>query len=170
MTPLDRPGKADELGTATGRRLLRWAPKRPRAAAAHLASTKLEPAGMLYRQVLSELPEPDAKVLADLGARDAIAPLREAVRRSRLGSVQDYQLMSAAWDFALGAIRAPVLWWHGDGDTFVPLAHARDLVARLPGAKLTVVPGAGRYALHRETGAILTDLAAASKKDRTGKA
>ncbi|MBA3261730.1 MAG: alpha/beta hydrolase [Thermoleophilaceae bacterium] len=86
MTPLDRPGKADELGTAIGRRLLRWAPKRPRAAAAYLASSKLEPAGLLYRQVRSELPASDAKVLDGLGRTAATAPFREAIRRTRVGS------------------------------------------------------------------------------------
>jgi pimeloyl-ACP methyl ester carboxylesterase len=168
MTPLDRPGKADELGTATGRRLLRWAPDMPRAAAAFLASTKVEPAGILFRQIRSELAEPDAKILDGLGPREAIAPFREAIRHTRLGSVQDYQLMSADWGFALGAIEAPVRWWHGAEDTFVPLAHARELAARIPGSKLVVISGAGHYVLRRETGTILTELARAFKLEPSG--
>ncbi|HWT24885.1 MAG TPA: alpha/beta fold hydrolase [Solirubrobacteraceae bacterium] len=50
----------------------------------------------------------------------------------------------------LGQIRAPTLVVHGDADTLTPVANARMLAARIPGAELALVPGAGHaYALEQ---------------------
>jgi pimeloyl-ACP methyl ester carboxylesterase len=43
----------------------------------------------------------------------------------------------------LGQIRVPVLVIHGTDDTLLPLAHGRDIAARIPGAKLVEVEGMG---------------------------
>ena len=47
----------------------------------------------------------------------------------------------------LGRIAAPVLVVVGEEDILTPLSYARELVARLPRAKLQVMPGAGHAAL-----------------------
>jgi pimeloyl-ACP methyl ester carboxylesterase len=43
----------------------------------------------------------------------------------------------------LRAIRAPTLVIHGDSDPLVPLEGGRDTAAKVPGAKLSIVPGMG---------------------------
>jgi pimeloyl-ACP methyl ester carboxylesterase len=43
----------------------------------------------------------------------------------------------------LRAIRAPTLVIHGDRDPLVPLEGGRDTAAKVPGAKLSIVPGMG---------------------------
>jgi 3-oxoadipate enol-lactonase len=54
----------------------------------------------------------------------------------------------ARWDFRerLGAIEAPTLVIAGDEDHAAPLGHAELLAARVPDAKLTVLPGAAHLA------------------------
>ena len=43
----------------------------------------------------------------------------------------------------LGRIRAPTLVLHGADDPLVPVAAAHDLAARIPGARLHIIPGMG---------------------------
>ena len=46
------------------------------------------------------------------------------------------------WD-ELPSIGAPTLVMHGDADLLIPPENARQLAARIPGAELILVPGAG---------------------------
>jgi pimeloyl-ACP methyl ester carboxylesterase/ketosteroid isomerase-like protein len=49
-----------------------------------------------------------------------------------------------AWDgVEPGSIRCPTLLVYGDEDAEMPLRYARELQKRIPGARLTVLPGAG---------------------------
>lgn len=45
------------------------------------------------------------------------------------------------WGFHLDEVKVPVHWWHGDKDHIVPFAHGAHVVARLPEAEMTVLPG-----------------------------
>lgn len=45
------------------------------------------------------------------------------------------------WGFRLDEVKVPVHWWHGDKDHIVPFAHGAHVVARLPEADMTVLPG-----------------------------
>jgi pimeloyl-ACP methyl ester carboxylesterase len=55
--------------------------------------------------------------------------------------IDDLVLFGREWGFSLRDVRAPVMWWHGDADQFVPLSHGRHCVALLPNARLFVRPG-----------------------------
>jgi pimeloyl-ACP methyl ester carboxylesterase len=55
--------------------------------------------------------------------------------------VYDATLFGRHWGFLLADVRVPVVWWHGDADHIVPLAHGRHCVERLPDAELRVRPG-----------------------------
>jgi pimeloyl-ACP methyl ester carboxylesterase len=46
------------------------------------------------------------------------------------------------WD-ELPRVAAPTLVVHGDADLLIPVENGRTLAARIPGARLTVIPGAG---------------------------
>ena len=62
--------------------------------------------------------------------------------------------MMASWDLEplkrdLPGLKVPLLLIHGDGDTAIPLAKAREAAALVPGARLEVLSGLGHLA-HEE--------------------
>ncbi|HZB50484.1 MAG TPA: alpha/beta hydrolase [Mycobacteriales bacterium] len=59
------------------------------------------------------------------------------------------------WGFDPAAVAAPVLLLHGTGDRMVPSSHAEWLAARIPGAELRLVPGAGHISVLAEAPAAL---------------
>jgi 3-oxoadipate enol-lactonase len=81
--------------------------------------------------------------------------VRELVRsfsahRSSAAAISAQTLASARFSSLsrLGRLRAPTLVMHGERDRLVPPAASKLLAARIPGAELAVVPGAGHaYAL-----------------------
>lgn len=52
-------------------------------------------------------------------------------------------------DEALAQLRRPVLLFHGDRDTLIPIAHSEALRARVPAAKLVRIDGAGHNDVQR---------------------
>ena len=51
------------------------------------------------------------------------------------------------WGFELGAIRVPVLHWHGVQDRFVPAGHAEWLAANIPGVESRITSEDGHLTL-----------------------
>jgi pimeloyl-ACP methyl ester carboxylesterase len=91
-----------------------------------------------------ELGPSDVAVAREMGEpREVMALFLNAFRRGARGVVADYQAIGQPWGVDLGAIRGRVVVFQGDEDTMVPLRHAQELVARIPGAELVVWPGAG---------------------------
>ena len=43
-------------------------------------------------------------------------------------------------------VRVPVVWWHGDADHIVRMAHGVHMVSRLPDAELRTLPGESHLA------------------------
>ncbi len=93
----------------------------------------------------AELPEPDRQ--AYYGTPEARALLERALAESMVvsgaGWVDDSLAFVAQWGFELGEIPTPVAVWAGEIDRLVPVAHARYMAARIPGAELHVVPERG---------------------------
>ena len=88
------------------------------------------------RQILAR-PEIKAMFLDDLlnGSRtQMVAPFADIVAFAR------------PWGFRLDEVTVPVRWWHGDRDHVVPFVHGQHVVARLPDAKLYVIPGESHLA------------------------
>jgi pimeloyl-ACP methyl ester carboxylesterase len=70
-----------------------------------------------------------------------------------LGPLIDDDLAYVApWGFDPAAIGVPVHLLHGEDDLIAPVGHARWLAARIPGASLTVVPGAGHVSVLESAG------------------
>jgi pimeloyl-ACP methyl ester carboxylesterase len=63
------------------------------------------------------------------------------------GMVDDDLALVADWGVDLAAVTAPVILLHGDADRIAPVAHARWLADRVPGAELVVRPGDGHIAV-----------------------
>lgn len=95
---------------------------------------------------LDALPAGDRAILRRPGAAEREAEcVAEACRQGAAGWLDDDLAVVAPWGFELEAIAVPVSIWQGEDDVLVPVAHARHLAARIPGARLELVPGAGHW-------------------------
>ncbi|HEY5113536.1 MAG TPA: alpha/beta hydrolase [Coriobacteriia bacterium] len=70
------------------------------------------------------------------------ADVREAVRQGSEGWLRESLVRILPWSFDLQSIHAPVRAFHGELDTWGPLANAEGVLAALPNAALRVYPGA----------------------------
>jgi pimeloyl-ACP methyl ester carboxylesterase len=93
---------------------------------------------------------PDRALADQPRVREALRmSLLEGLRQGGAAIVEDYAVEGRAWGFELARIEVPVLLWHGDRDDEVPLAHARWMAGRIPGASLEVVRDAGHLMIGR---------------------
>jgi pimeloyl-ACP methyl ester carboxylesterase len=124
--------------------------------------------GLKVRRVLMSRPRPGATpaqtlenildhfvglygVIGSPGYPSEARALREriaqGVRRSLRPQAVARQVVAIAADThraeRLPRITAPTLVIHGEGDALIPVAAAHDLAARIPGAKLDIIPGWG---------------------------
>jgi pimeloyl-ACP methyl ester carboxylesterase len=122
-------------------------------------TAKLVP-GPMVRQASASMPEADRATIRDPSvAREFLAMLAETFAQGPFGAQVDSALVASAWGFDPADARVPVRMWHGDADENVPIEMARHLAERVPGAELTVVPGAGHLSfVHRDLAKILSGL------------
>ncbi len=59
----------------------------------------------------------------------------------------DGNIYSSDWGIDFGTVRFPIRYWHGGRDKNIPVGMVERFVARLPDAKLTVLPEDGHYSL-----------------------
>ena len=62
-------------------------------------------------------------------------------RRQFQGPIADMITFTRDWGFVASDVRVPVVWWHGDADHIIPLAHGVHMVSRLPRATLRILSG-----------------------------
>jgi pimeloyl-ACP methyl ester carboxylesterase len=122
-------------------RPLPWLARTLMGAAIKQARTKPEKfAGQLDK----ELRAPPDRAILDQGLRSTVIELFvEANRQGPGGSVEDFAVWARPSGIDFERIKAPVRLWHGDADESISLDHSRWLASRIPGAELTVLPGAG---------------------------
>lgn len=112
---------------------------------AHLAGRHAE---VLLGGLAWIAPLPDRAVLARTDVRTTVLrTFREGVRQGGRGLAEDLAVLAHPWGFALEAVRARVLLWHGELDTTVPPAMGRHLAARIPGCQARFLPGEGHFSL-----------------------
>jgi pimeloyl-ACP methyl ester carboxylesterase len=150
----------DFEGTDT--RFLDMSRKRPWLARTLLRATSVA-ANAFPKQALAsfakELTPDEAEFMRSVDdPRPVMALFTHAFLRGARGVVDDYAALAQPWGFDVEAIDVPVQVWQGDADTMVPLAHAHELVARVPKATLTVWPDEGHLALINHVGDVLDDL------------
>jgi pimeloyl-ACP methyl ester carboxylesterase len=108
-------------------------------------AVRADPASLLAMLQVG-LPDPDLRVVADHGIRSLLmAAFAEGLRTSAHGWIDDDLAFQAPWGFDPAAVSVPVLLWHGAGDTFSPVSHARWLAERIPGAVVIVQAGAAHF-------------------------
>lgn len=127
--------------------ILRVARRAPRALgplAAQQASHMQQDPEATVRQIVAALPAYDQALLQESRAvyEGLVETQREGSRRLE-GPIEDAIAFVRPWGVDFTSIRSPIRLWHGDRDETAPLRLARILAESIPGAQLTVVPGAG---------------------------
>ena len=121
--------------------------------------TAADPRSLLH-QLQNEVTTADRLVLEERTLqRLLVDSYDEAVSGGPAGWVDDVLALHRDWGFDVRDIRVPVYIWHGTQDNFVPVAHARWLAHKIPGALLDVQPGRGHFAAMTLLPSVLTWLA-----------
>jgi pimeloyl-ACP methyl ester carboxylesterase len=108
------------------------------------------------------LPQADREVFADPRVRELmITAGPEAFRQGGRAVVQEVSLIARPWGFDPATIKPPVLIWHGEADTNVPVALAQAVAGRIPGCRLETYPGEGHFIVPKHWDEILSALLAA---------
>ena len=169
MAPYDRPGAVAELHSIDrlGYRLARSAPAAGRALfGAMFAACRRSPERAL-QGFRNDVSEPDQAAIDALTDEvKAMGWFIEAGRKGGRGPTHDYRALGD-WAFPLGDVTAPVELWQGDADVLVPMAHAEDLAAVVPGATLRRCPGEGHLVMATHATELLaTEIGRASCRER----
>jgi pimeloyl-ACP methyl ester carboxylesterase len=80
------------------------------------------------------------------GADILVADTQEALRQGHRGWLRETEVRSLAWSFDLASLAVPVHAIHGERDGWELLANTRRMIARIPTATLTVIPGGDHFA------------------------
>jgi pimeloyl-ACP methyl ester carboxylesterase len=151
-----------EESEKTDRQMLELSTRRPAIARFLLGASgygaRISPK-IAMRSFEKQLSPSDREVVPTLGPpREAMALFTQAFLHGAHGVVADYAAIAGPWGFDVGTITTPVAVFHGDADTMVPLRHGEELAARVPGATLTVWPGAGHLGTVTHVGDVLDAL------------
>ncbi|MFY0659049.1 MAG: alpha/beta hydrolase [Shimia sp.] len=103
--------------------------------------------GMLVNQLFAKCGPQEQFLLSDAHFRDAlISGMRSSFIDHRQGYLAYLSAYVADWSRELSQVRAPVQIWHGDADTWSPLAMSAAIKELVPaGCDLQVVPGGEHY-------------------------
>ena len=151
VPPLDDPHDIDTLPSIY-RRLLRGQNSHPETMRMEFRATRpllrhLMP-DVFLQLALLKLPAPDRAVLADPHTvRVVFGGMRRSWAACSDGVYDDAAIYARAWNFSPSQIRTPVAFWHGALDSNFPPELARKLAAKVPGARIHIVPGEGHYSL-----------------------
>ena len=100
----------------------------------------------LLRNLRSELPLPDRRVVADSGIKTGLERnYVEALRQHGAGWVDDARSFTQDWGFDPTDILVPALLWHGAQDVLSPLAHTRWLARAIRGAEEQIAEDAAHF-------------------------
>lgn len=121
--------------------------------------------GAVVDAMARQMAAPDRALMKTALVRDAVLrDFAEAYRQGSAGHEVDgtLALTSRDWGFSLRQISVPVLLWHGEEDTLVTLAMAKQLEHEIPDCTARFVPGAAHLltdepAVIEEVRGILSD-------------
>jgi pimeloyl-ACP methyl ester carboxylesterase len=146
------PPEVTRAGMPRGQRLgIAFARRAPAVGAAVMTAVALlartRPRLFLALVALNASPADARTVRHDASIATVVRPFVEAYRQGAGGVRRDLELVLRPWGFRPEEIAVPVRFEHGTEDATVPLAAAEELSTRVPGATLSVRPGAGHFSL-----------------------
>jgi len=113
----------------------------------------------LIRTMQTVLPQVDVDVLTDEYGEDQLANMKDGLRNSVDGWLDDDIAFTKDWGFELGEIAVPTFVWQGSADLMVPYAHGEWLVEAVPGAVAHLYEGEGHLSISvTHFGAMLDEL------------
>lgn len=71
--------------------------------------------------------------------------MQEALRQGIRGAVSDYMLLLSDWSDLLNRVTVQTSIWHGEADTYVPIAMAEILAKSIQGSSFQTVEGGGHF-------------------------
>ena len=102
---------------------------------------------VLWTSLLSDVDR--AEITAEI-SEFLINAIREGLRESDAGMVDDSISQVRPWGFAVDRIHVPTQIWHGDQDRFVPFQQGQWLAAHVPRTDAHLLQGEGHVTvLHR---------------------
>ena len=155
--PVEHAGDVDQFGRRAYFRIALAAPWLMSA-----AFRPLVPLARLSSRLATEIvwlgsSKPEMEIVRGAERRAAMASTTpQMLRQGAGGIVEDMKLVTKPWGFDLDEIRARVLIWHGDADSFVPRESSEHLVARLPDCRLIPCPGEGHFLIYERIEEILS--------------
>jgi pimeloyl-ACP methyl ester carboxylesterase len=116
-----------------------------------------DPAAIL-RRTLADDSDPDRRLMQDPAiAAFLVTMWSEGIRQGAAGLAAMWAAQYALpWGFAPEDLAVPVTIWHGVEDRVCPIGQAERLAARIPGARLRPVEGAGHLLPIEHWAAMLT--------------
>jgi pimeloyl-ACP methyl ester carboxylesterase len=107
----------------------------------------------------TEMPEPDRRMMADVGIRRVLAEnSKEALRYGADGWIDDVLAFCSPWGFDVSDIKVPVELWAGEMDVFSPVTHTRWLGDRIPDARVQIRPESAHFDALKELADIMSRL------------
>lgn len=97
----------------------------------------------------------DRHVMEEIASRhdlteSFLGEMGEAFRQGHEGVCADFLLVALPWNLDLEGLDMPILLWHGEADTLVPVEPVRAMVPLLPGCTAHFIPEAGHFLLESE--------------------
>lgn len=84
--------------------------------------------------------------------------IREAFSQGVRGTVDEFMLLASDWSALLPQVQVPTTIWHGDADTYVPLAMGESLHRGIAGSAFYKVKGGGHFMILDTMAEILEEL------------
>lgn len=108
----------------------------------------------LLKKMLSEFCEWDRRIIESSNKKghekELMLHLEEAFRQGSNAAYRDTLLISQPWRLDLQKISIPVFMWHGESDTLVPIAPAKEFAKHIPNCESHFISGAGHLLLQSD--------------------
>ena len=107
----------------------------------------------VLQKMLNQLCEWDKSVLkkrSEEGEKLFLQHLIEAYKQGSDAHYIDTLLISRLWGFETNNISVPIFMWHGECDTLMPIAPAKEFAKLLPNCECHFIPGAGHLLLESD--------------------
>jgi pimeloyl-ACP methyl ester carboxylesterase len=85
--------------------------------------------------------------------------LKEALAQGVRGAVSEFMLLTTDWSHLLSQVAVPTTIWHGDADSYVPMAMAQVVHAGIVRSSFQKVAGGGHFMILDTMGPVLESAA-----------